>query len=181
MDFQTALPVLFFGCIALLIYSKQIMPHHFILLGFTLAICIRPSAPLFIGMALMFCSRSLPVWLNPKILYASTFSYSGGSIRHYGQILDDSRSVESWLMANVPKDEPIFVNGMEAQIYTYSGRKSVGLPIWELPGWFLDGKYERPRIVVNCLSSSWNFDATGYDLKMVSRLGIYQVFQLRGE
>lgn len=153
--------------LAATIASKQIVPHHLLLLAFPLALASTPSATLFAAFLVVWATRDGLAWLRPALTYPLTFP-------GYELTFEDQKEVLEWLDENTTPDETIWVNGWENQVYLYSKRKAWGIQIPELFTAPEVGK--APRVIIHCRGSApFDYDAQGYKRILTSRLGGYSV------
>lgn len=151
--------------VVLMILSKQIVPHHFILLVLPVALSTEPSVFTFAGIALIWCFRDGLIWYKPELVYQLTFP-------SYGSLLEGARTIENWIKANTKPDEIIWVNGYENQIYLNTMRKAWRIEIPELEG-LPEG--EPPKYVVHSAQTAKKFDYEkyGYETELISNMGHY--------
>lgn len=178
MDLNSPWTIIFAAMVLLMLASKQIVPHHFILLSLPIALGIShiSTFPAFIAYAIVLSTRSLYAWKLPNSLYALTF---GNATTNYGMMLEDADTIENWIRESTKADEVIWVNGMENQIYINTMRKAWQINIPELTS-LPSG--EPPRVVVHCPQSgirSFEYEKYGYAPQVISRLGLY-VLMVRG-
>jgi hypothetical protein len=157
--------------LAAMVWSKQIVPHHFIALSFPLAISARPSVATILGLALVWAVRDGICWWKPQLVYRFTFAGGGGN---YGDMMADCKKIEKMIMENTSEDEVIWVNGMENQIYLNTHRKAWRVEIPELPG-LPEG--EAPRYIVHCPYSAKQFDYSNYRPAFVSTSGAHTLME----
>lgn len=158
--------------VLVMIWSKQVTPHHFILLAFPVALASRPEVSTWISWALVWACRDLIVWLRPSSLYAVTFGY--GEKLNYGLFLKDGNPVEAWIRDHTTADERIWVNGVDNQIYLGAMRKAwqINVPEWQdLP------EGTPPRVIVHCKDTALKFDYDAYKPVFVSPQGRYTVME----
>ncbi len=121
----------------------------------------------FLAFFIVWAVRDGICWYRPELIYRVTFGSGQGD---YGTMMNDARHIEAWLIVNTAKDEIIWVNGAENQIYLNVLRKPWRIEIPEIKG-LPDG--EPPRCIVHCSQSAQEFDYTGYEPKLVSVIGLY--------
>ncbi len=146
-----------------MLWSKQIVPHHFILLALPVALSASPTTLTWVSFALVWSLRDGIVWYRPALIYPVTFP-------NYDALLADAAKIEAWIRENVSQNEIIWVNGMENQIYLNTMRKAWRVEIPELRG-FPEG--DAPRVIVHCHTSHKKFDYDGYEPVIVSTIGLY--------
>ena len=159
-------------------YAKQVVPHHFILLAFPLAMAARPVPMTWVAFGIVWLLRDGLVWWHPYNIYRATFGSGRGN---YGDMIADAAKIEAWIREHTAPDERIWVNGMDNQIYLNVMRKAVRVEIPELTGtpWTLatgDGVAPAdplPRVIVHCRYGCKEFDYEGYEPEMVSTIGLF--------
>lgn len=146
--------------------SKQIVPHHFILWAFPLALACEPTAMTFVAFALVWGFRDLAIWLRPENIYKITFGAPQGD---YGMRLDDGEWVANWLKAKNVKE--IWVNGMDNNVYLQAGIKSWNMVV---PEWTEPFEGLPPKFIIHCAGSvPFDYDANGYEVVEASPKGTY--------
>jgi hypothetical protein len=168
--------------VGLCVASKQVVPHHLILLIPLIALAGHLTPMVLVAYMLTLCFRNLILWKKPEWLYSATF---GDPLRgtDYGMMLKDSEAVSRWILSETKPDETIFINGIDNEIYTNTGRKAwfMTLPeYWELP---MDSI--PPRVIVHCAmankATTWWYESQeamqrwGWKLELVSPLGLFSV------
>ncbi len=153
--------------VLLMIASKQVVPHHFILLTLPMALATQPTMFTFAGIAIIWLFRDGITWYRPDLIYRVTFGSAQGD---YGTVMKDADTLEAWIRKNTKPDEVIWVNGMENQIYLNTLRKAWRIEIPELMG-VPEG--EKPRVIVHCSQSAKEFDYEGYEPELISRIGLF--------
>ena len=162
MDYTSPWALVALSVVAVAILSKQIVPHHFILLALPVAMAWAPSVGSLFAFAIVFGMREIIPYLNPATMYQVTFAGKQGG--HYGLNLDDGAYVTNWLKANTDPSETIWINGWENQIYLNANRAAWQIQVPEL----LDPpKGQPPRVIVHC-QGAIEFDYAGYDVAEVS-------------
>lgn len=158
--------------LAVMALSKQIVPHHFLLLAFPIALSARPGICTILAVLLVWIPRDGICWWNASLTYRFTFGGGGGD---YGALLADAGKIERWLRDNTPTEEVIWVNGMENQIYLNANRRAWRIEIPELQGTpqrvLFGYPHGKPRYIVHCAASAKKFDYEGYEPKMISTSG----------
>ncbi len=167
MDWHSRWTLVFVAMVAVTLWSKQVVPHHFILFALPIALASQPTAMTFLAFFIVWAVRDGICWYRPELIYRVTFGSGQGD---YGTMMNDARHIEAWLIVNTAKDEVIWVNGAENQIYLNVLRKPWRIEIPEIKG-LPDG--EPPRCIVHCSQSAQEFDYTGYEPKLVSVIGLY--------
>ena len=157
--------------------TKQVVPHHFILLTLPLALAARPQPMTWLAFGIVWFLRDGLIWWHPKSIYRGTFGSGRGN---YGDMIADAAKIEAWIREHTTPDERIWVNGMDNQIYLNVMRKAVRVEIPELPGtpWTVTGDgvspaEPLPRIIVHCKFGSKELDYEGYEPEIVSTIGLY--------
>lgn len=153
--------------IAVTVYSKQTVPHHFILFTFPIAMAANPTAMTFVAFALVWAVRDGICWYKPELIYRVTF---GGASGDYGTMMNDARHIEAWIRDNTKPDEIIWVNGAENQIYINTMRRPWRIEIPEIKG-LPEGV--APLYIVHCSQSAQELDYAGYTPKIVSVIGLF--------
>lgn len=167
MDWHSRWTVVLACMVAVTLWSKQTVPHHFILFTFPVAMAAHPTPMTFAAFFIVWAVRDGITWYKPELIYRVTF---GGASGDYGSMIRDARHIEDWLRKNTGPDEIIWVNGAENQIYLNTMRKPWRIEIPEIKG-LPDG--EAPRCIVHCSQSAQEFDYTGYTPELVSVVGLY--------
>lgn len=153
--------------VALALLSKQVMPHHFLLFAFPVALGSAPTATTWAAFGLAWILIEAAAWIVPANVYALTFADPGGA--HYGMVLKDAEWVTRWLDENEPNEDTIWVNGMENNVYLHSGRKAWAIIVPELQE---TPQGLPPRIIVQCRGHvPFDYDAHGYEFVDSSPLG----------
>lgn len=155
----------------LALLSKQVVPHHFILLALPLAIGADTSIFTFVALAAVFVTRDLIVWMRPSLIYSVTFPSSRGQ-GDYGDMLAEGRKVAAIVKAITNPDEHIWVNGMENNVYLEAERKAWRIEVPELEG-LPEG--EAPRVIVHVAGQAKKFDYKGYEPHEISNMGAMTV------
>ena len=168
--------------VGLCVASKQVVPHHLILLIPLLALAGHLTPMVLVAYMLTLCFRNLILWRKPEWIYRATF---GDPIRgtDYGMMLKDSDAIVRWILSETKPEETIFVNGIDNEIYTNTGRKAWFLTLpeyWELPTDSIP-----PRVIVHCAmankATTWWYESQeamqrwGWKLELVSPLGLFSV------
>jgi len=167
MDWHSRWTLVLVWMVAVTVWSKQTVPHHFILFTFPIAMAAQPGPMAFVAFFLVWAVRDGICWYKPELIYRVTF---GGGQGDYGTMMNDARHIEAWLRENTAKDEVIWVNGAENQIYLNTLRKPWRIEIPEIKG-LPDG--EPPRCIVHCSQSAQEFDYAAYEPKLVSVIGLF--------
>jgi hypothetical protein len=150
-----------------MVLSKQIVPHHFLLLAFPVALGSNMGLLAWLAYFMVAGWRDLTAWLKPELTYRIAFP-------GYREMLEEAGEIEQWIRANTKPDEVIWVDGMENQIYFNTGRKAWRIEIPELPG-IPSG--EAPRVIVFCQSGKRKpngnamFDYSDYKTELISQGG----------
>lgn len=153
--------------VALALLSKQVMPHHFLLLAFPISMGAQPTLMAGAAFGIAWILIEAAAWIVPANVYALTFADPGGA--HYGMVLKDAEWVTRWLDENEPNEDTIWVNGMENNVYLHSGRKAWAIIVPELRE---TPQGLPPRIIVHCRGSvEFDYDAHGYEMVDSSPLG----------
>lgn len=153
-------------CIAISWLSKQIVPHHFILWAFPLAMACEPTVMTFVAFGLVWAFRDLAIWLRPENIYKITFGAPQGD---YGMRLDDGEWVANWLKRNNVKE--VWVNGMDNNVYLQSGIKSWNMVV---PEWTETFEGLPPKVIVHCPGNvAFDYDKHGYSVTDSSPKGMY--------
>lgn len=153
--------------LALAVWSKQIVPHHFLLLAFPGALASNPTWMTWGAFGIAWVITELPAWVIPANVYALTFFDKSGA--HYGTVLKEAEWVKAWLDENEPNEGTIWVNGMENNVYLTTGRKAWAIIVPELRE---VPQGIPPRVIVHCRGSvSFDYDAHGYEIADTSPLG----------
>jgi hypothetical protein len=128
-------------------------------------LAVQPSIFTFAGIAMIWLWRDGLCWYRPDLTYQTTFP-------NYGGLLEDAKTIEAWIIENTPKDEVIWVNGYENQIYLNTMRKAWRIEIPELEG-LPEG--EPPKYIVHSAQTAKKFDYEkyGYETEMISNMGHY--------
>lgn len=158
--------------IGMTVSVKQVVPHHFILWTFPLAMCASPTPLFWVAWGILWVIQDWPIWQRPELLYPLTFRYRAGG--HYGILLDDAMEAVEWIKANTEEGEAIWVNGFENQIYLEANRPSVCMEICEAPR---EEPAILPRVIVHCGTSGAEFDYSGYEHVLISTKGLYTVMK----
>ena len=167
--------------VAVMVWSKQIVPHHFILLALPVAMSAHVGPFALAALALVWIPRDGICWWRPDLTYRFTFSLAGGD---YGQMIADLNKIEKFLRENTPADEVIWVNGFENQVYLNTMRRAWRIEIPELPG---HPAGDPPRYIVHCNSSakrgdgSFDYEAWNYEPAMISTSGEFTLLLRRGK
>ena len=153
--------------VALALWSKQIVPHHLLLLAFPIALASQPTWTSWAAFGIAWVLIEAAAWIVPANVYALTFADPGGA--NYGMVLKDAEWVTRWLDENEPNEDTIWVNGMENNVYLHSGRKAWAIIVPELRE---VPQGIPPRIIVHCRGSvDFDYDAHGYEMVDSSPLG----------
>lgn len=153
--------------VALALLSKQVMPHHLLLLAFPIALASQPTWTSWAAFGIAWVLIEAAAWIVPANVYALTFADPGGA--NYGMVLKDAEWVTRWLDENEPNEDTIWVNGMENNVYLHSGRKAWAIIVPELRE---VPQGIPPRIIVHCRGSvDFDYDAHGYEMVDSSPLG----------
>ena len=153
--------------VALALLSKQIVPHHFILLAFPVAMASHPTETTWAAFGLAWILIEAAAWVIPANVYALTFADKSGN--HYGTVLKDAEWVAQWLKDNEPGEHTIWVNGMENNLYLQANRKAWAIIVPELRE---TPEGTPPRIIIHCRGAvPFDYDAHGYENVEVSPLG----------
>lgn len=148
------------------LWSKQIVPHHFILWAFPLALACHPTVMTFVAYALVWAFRDLAIWLRPENIYKITFGSPQGS---YGDRLDDAEYVADWLKKEGVKE--VWVNGMDNNVYLQAN-----VPSWNLvvPEWTEPFEGLPPKVIIHTAGAiPFDYDAHGYENTGSSPRGMY--------
>ena len=156
-----------------MVWSKQVVPHHFLLVAFPVAMSAAPVALTWVAFLCVWIPRDGICWWNPAITYKFVFSGNGGD---YGSMMADLAKIEKWIRENTPANAVIWVNGIENQVYVNALRKAWRIEIPELKG-LPEG--DAPRWIVHCVSGSKKFDYTGYEAEVISTSGNFSLMVKR--
>jgi hypothetical protein len=147
-----------------MVLSKQIVPHHFLLLTFPVALASEMTALGWCVLTCLWIIRDGLMWYMPKAVYPLTFP-------GYLELLEETAPIEKWLIDNA-QGEAIWIDGMENHIIFNSMKQVTRIEIPELPGI----PSERPKYVVWTYSFKRGadgkpaFDYRGYEPVMVQGL-----------
>jgi len=166
MDWHSPWAVVLVCVVGVSLWSKQIVPHHFILWAFPLAMACEPTVMTFVAFALVWAFRDLAIWLRPENIYKITFGAPQGD---YGMRLDDGEWVANWLkLHNVTE---VWVNGMDNNVYLQAGVKAWNLVV---PEWTEPFEGLPPKVIVHCPGNvAFDYDAHGYSVTDSSPKGMY--------
>ena len=153
------------------VISKQIVPHHFILFFFPIALGAHLSSMVCVAWLFVWIPRDGLCWRKPEWTYKFTFNSGGGD---YGAFLADVKKIEAYLREH---DGTLWVNGMENQIYLNAHKKAWRIEIPELVGFPSIG--ELPRYIVHCAASAKKFDYSAYNPEplLISASGQFSLFE----
>lgn len=153
--------------VALALWSKQIVPHHLLLLAFPIALASQPTWTSWAAFGIAWVLIEFPAWMIPANVYALTFADKSGA--HYGMSLDEGKWAADWLKDNAPNEDTIWVNGMENNIYLQSGRKAWAIIVPELRE---TPKGKAPNVIIHCRGAvPFDYDAEGFENVEMSPLG----------
>jgi hypothetical protein len=152
--------------VALMLVSKQIVPHHFIALAYFLVLACEPTLATVLGVLLVWGFRDALCLYRPSLVYPVTFGGPGG---HYGQMLGDAEKI----VKHIPEGSTIWVNGMENNVYLQAKCKATRVEIPELPG----VPDKTPEYIVHCATSAKAFDYKGYEPAEISNLGLFTLMR----
>lgn len=181
MQAQSSWALLALGVAGLMVMSKQIVPHHFLLLALPVALGSNMSGMAWLAFALVFAWRDGLCWWKPGVTYPMVFSGVGGV--SYLDTLKDSVKIEETIRRDTKPEEKIWVDGMENHVYLNTGRMAWRVEIPELTG-IPEG--EPPRLVVFCVNSAkrkadgnplFDYEGLGYTPKEVSNRGAYVLME----
>lgn len=166
MDYSSPWAVVLLAVVAISLWSKQIVPHHFILWAFPLALACQPTPMTFIAFGLVWAFRDLAIWLRPENIYKITFGAPQGD---YGMRLEDGEWVARWLKDKLLTE--IWVNGMDNNVYLQSGLKSWNMVV---PEWTEPFEGLPPKFIIHCAGSvEFDYDKYGYEVVDSSPRGTY--------
>lgn len=153
--------------VAVAISSKQVMPHHFLLLALPIALGASISTASLLAFGLAWILIDLPCWLRPSLVYPLTFADKSGA--HYGMVLGEGEWVAQWMRLNAPEEDTIWVNGIENNVYLQCGLKAWAIIIPELT---VTPEGTPPRHIIHCRGNvPYDYDANGYEMADASPLG----------
>lgn len=153
--------------VALALLSKQVVPHHLLLLAFPISLASQPIGMSWAAFGIAWVLIEFPAWMLPKNIYALTFADKSGA--HYGMSLDEGQWAADWIKDNAPNEDTIWVNGMENNIYLQAGRRAWAIIVPELRE---TPKGKAPNIIVHCRGAvPFDYDAEGYENVEMSPLG----------
>jgi hypothetical protein len=156
--------------------SKQVVPHHLLMLVPLLALGCHLTGFLIAAYGITVLLRHYVLWSKPELLYKLTF---GNPMKgtDYGIMLKDAQVISEWIKAETKPDEVILVNGIDNNIYTDTGRRAYTLV---LPEWWEYPK-DPPRIVIHCFQANPIcadfYKKFNYGPVFVSKLGLYTVME----
>lgn len=166
MDFSSPWAAIFFLCIGISVWSKQIVPHHYLLWAFPLALASRPGIGAFVAFAIVWAFRDLAIWLRPSNIYRITF---GGAQGDYGMRLEDGEWVAHWLRERGAKE--IWVNGMDNNIYLSGPFKAWNMVV---PEWTEKFEGKPPKYIVHGPGAiEFDYDGNGYQMVESTSRGSY--------
>lgn len=162
--------------VCLMVASKQIVPHHFLILAIPLSLACQPTAGLWLSVSMLLLLRHLKLWINPALLYPITFN-DPRSGTDYGRYLADSVLIEAWLKENTSDSTVIWVNGCENQIYLNAHRKAEQINVPE----YNEKPENNPEYVIHCAAGYiigpqdpfWK----QYEPVVTSHLGLYTLLR----
>jgi hypothetical protein len=158
--------IVFAVCVGVSLWSKQIVPHHFILWAFPLALACQPTPMTFAAFALVWAFRDLAIWLKPEHIYKITF---GAANADYGMRLEDGEWVAHWLKDK--REVEIWVNGMDNNVYLQSGLKAWNMIV---PEWTEPFEGLPPKFIIHCPGNiPFDYDEHGYEVVESSPRGMY--------
>lgn len=170
MDFGSPWALVFLACVAVSLWSKQIVPHHFILWAFPLALASKPGPGAFLAYGVVWALRDLAIWLRPENIYKITFGAPQGD---YGMRLEDGEWVARWLQARGVKE--VWVNGMDNNVYLQAGVKAWNIVV---PEWTQAFEGMPPKYIVHCPGSiAFDYDAAGYEMAESSPRNSYLIME----
>lgn len=157
-------------CILVSLWSKQIVPHHFILWAFPLAMACEPTVMTFVAFAIVWAFRDLAIWIRPANIYPITFGAPNGD---YGMRLDDGEWVARWLEQHKAKE--LWVNGMDNNVYLQANIKPWNLVV---PEWTEKFEGLPPKHIVHCPGAiEFDYDKHGYEMKESSPRNSYIIME----
>lgn len=170
VDWQSPWALVLLACVALSVWSKQIVPHHFILWTFPLAMASKPGAMAFVAYAVVWAFRDLAIYLRPENLYRITFGAPQGD---YGMRLEDGAWVARWL--NLRGVKEVWVNGMDNNVYLQGPFKAWNMVV---PEWRESFEGQPPKYIVHCPGSiEFDYDKHGYEMVETSPRNSYIILE----
>ena len=176
MDWKSEWTILSAWWMILNVASKQIVPHHLLMLIPLISASVTLTPMVLAAYTLTLLFRNLVVWKKPELLYAASF---GDPVRgtDYGMMLKDSSYISKWILAETKPDETILVNGIDNEIYTHTGRKAYFFVLPEY--WALPDNFNPPRVVVHCAMASqhctWWYPKWDYKAVYISPMGLFTI------
>jgi hypothetical protein len=164
-----------------MVLSKQIVPHHFLLLALPVAIGSEMWPMAWVGFALIWAWRDGLCWWKPALTYPMCFPFTPGV--SYLDVLKDSGKIEQTIRNETQPEDKIWVDGMENHIYLNTGRKAWRIEVPELTG-IPEG--DPPKLIVFCEASAkrkangdplFDYEGLGYMPKEVSNRGAYVLME----
>jgi hypothetical protein len=164
--------------IGISVWTKQIMPVHFIPWCLALAMASQPAMGSFVAFLILWIMRELVVWLKPATFYPICFPSRSGI--HYGVLLQESEIVTDWLKEFTKPEETIWCNTWDNNIYLQAERKAWCFLLPEMV-FEPEAGNEPPRVIVHGIGHlDFDYDRWGYVQAMITPRGCYTVMIRRG-